>query len=68
MSTFKECKGCNLFIDVKWCTFNSENEVDACPCTECLVKVMCQRGCHIRGEAYNRTFRGRKYERRKKKL
>lgn len=45
-----ECEGCysysmNQHYDNDVCSFEQFNENGECPCTECLIKMMCSNGC-----------------------
>ena len=42
------CEGCNIYIpNQKRCLLDklTVDRVERCPCRECLVKMMCSRGC-----------------------
>ena len=38
------CEGCITYLKL---TCSSQNKEGACPCTECVVKVMCDTNCEI---------------------
>ncbi len=46
----KICKGCPQ--KGPYCAFIEANIEDKCPCIECLIKVMCNKTCDLRNEAY----------------
>lgn len=46
------CIGCSAYIrsvsvlgETNYCSFRSDNSNGTCPCTECIVKVMCNDTC-----------------------
>ena len=42
----KECRGCEGYrSNYELCTFGKYNKQELCPCTICLVKVMCKVWC-----------------------
>jgi len=69
-TSYKGCKGCNVEKQFKSgvlsvynipCYFKVSGNVKVCPCTECLVKVMCRQPCDLRvgslmQESYNKSF------------
>ncbi len=50
----ESCKGCATYkygaVDYeggeKTCHYHGYNDKGQCPCTECIVKVMCNVNCH----------------------
>ncbi len=46
------CEGCFMVrrASYSFCLFREYGETEVCPCSKCLVKVMCQRQCVIRLE------------------
>ena len=38
------CKGCTAYHETG-CTFKNHNTDGTCPCTECVVKAMCDITC-----------------------
>jgi len=46
------CKGCQKrrFTYIK-CSFHANNQIEMCPCTICLVKMICNDPCEDRGQA-----------------
>jgi len=47
------CKGC---IENDACPVQDAHKQDICPCTTCLVKVMCETGCNIYDRLYGKYF------------
>jgi len=46
----ESCNGCSMLAieyngDLLYCDYIDNNIDGICPCTECIVKVMCQNGC-----------------------
>ena len=41
----EHCRGCIIKIDGTSCPYESHNKEGKCPCTECLVKVTCDKIC-----------------------
>lgn len=40
------CEGCHTLIyDDKWCDYRDANVNGICPCTQCIVKAMCELDC-----------------------
>jgi hypothetical protein len=43
------CVGCSCYYEDKggyyYCNLEIGNDVGQCPCTRCVVKVMCERAC-----------------------
>jgi len=64
MSTNKYCKGCYtlsyvyLYGPKLECTYVRYNKDGQCPCTKCIVKMICQQGCP-EYDTYKRRFNSR---------
>lgn len=49
----KECEGCRLSLSLCWIrtnfniVINYKPNYEICPCTSCIVKIPCSRGCGI---------------------
>jgi len=56
------CRGCGLeksfFTDSVRCRFKIRDNIEECPCTKCLVKVMCKVSCDLRSEKYIKMMEG----------
>ena len=51
------CEGCREFTTI--CSFISMGSVaiNECPCTKCLIKIMCETPCDKFKEHYHNTFK-----------
>jgi len=60
----EKCRGCRIYTGPKKesiyypCYFKVRDKEEMCPCTECLVKVICKESCHLRREKYVEMMRG----------
>ena len=45
------CIGCHTYLNEKYghidCPYSNDNLDGRCPCTECIVKVMCGNPCEV---------------------
>ena len=42
------CEGCETYLNKKGysdCSFHKDNQDGSCPCSQCIVKMMCQIPC-----------------------
>jgi hypothetical protein len=42
------CASCKMNSTLNVCFFQFFKKISKCPCTECLVKMMCERSCEKR--------------------
>jgi hypothetical protein len=40
------CKGCAAYDKYGICEMNKFNDNGECPCSECIIKMMCNEACH----------------------
>jgi len=62
--TINHCEGClTTTSKTTYCTFIFYNNEGQCPCSKCIVKMMCERACY-RFMTFKMGVRGRKDDER----
>jgi hypothetical protein len=46
MNNKEECKGCTILDEAYSCLWFHE-DISQCPCSVCLIKVICRRPCDL---------------------